>query len=111
MRETWRQMLPVKRVVLVWIAAHLVLWLLLGLPGFLQCQAAARSAGSCGSDLALAALAVGGVQLVYGFVGGLILALIPRFRSVGQGILIGMSIVMLFHTALCFGTAALTGVG
>jgi hypothetical protein len=111
MREAWGRMSPVKRVVLIWIAAHLVLWLAIGLPGFLQCQTTARSASSCGSDLALPALFIGVIQLLYGFFGGLIVAMIPHFRFVGQGILIGMSIVMLLHTALCFGTAAVTGVG
>lgn len=85
----------------IWILAHLAIALALGLPGYRSCETASSS---CGLNLGLVFLSVGLVQLVYGAVAAIIAY---RIREpVAQGILIGMSIVVVVFTVLCFATTA-----
>jgi hypothetical protein len=98
------------RVVLIalaaWIAVHLALLAALGLPAYAACRAGETSSGSltsCGINLGLTALAIGWIQPFYGVVIGLIVR--PRRTAVAQGIFIGLGVVTMLFTVLCFGGA------
>jgi hypothetical protein len=97
------------RVVLIalaaWIAAHLALLAALGLPAYAACRAGETTSGSlgCGINLGLTALAIGWLQPVYGVVIALVVR--PRRTAVAQGIFIGIGVVTLLFTVLCFGGA------
>lgn len=86
-------------VAALWVLVHVGLWLVLGLPGYLQCLAALADS-NCGRVLATTAIGVGGIQLLYGLPIGSLLAL--SRTSGGQGILLGTALVALFNTLLCF---------
>jgi hypothetical protein len=100
------------RVVLItvgiWIAVHTVLALGIGLPSFVDCRGSGSSGavGACGLGLGLTFLSVAVVQVIYGLIAALIVY--RRRRPVAQGILIGLSSVLLLFTVLCFG-ATVTG--
>jgi hypothetical protein len=88
----------------IWILANIVIALGSGMPGYLGCrQPTSGNTGSdCGLQLGLTFLELGGAQFVYGAVAAVIAY---RIRAaVGQGILIGMGIVVVLFTVVCFGT-------
>jgi len=84
--------------VAIWIAAHVLLWLALGLPSYLNC----RDAG-CGIPLGLTAIVIGVAQLAYGMLVGGVVSVWNR--PVAKGIFIGSGAAALLLTALCFGVA------
>jgi hypothetical protein len=88
----------------IWIAAHLVLLGVVGVPGYLDCRMPARE--GCGSTVSIIALVIGWGQLVYGLIAAGIVALVKR-TAVAQGILIGTTVVTFLFTAVCFGALLL----
>jgi hypothetical protein len=91
---------------IAWVLANAALAVLVGLPGYLQCRQRppVGGFGGCGMNLGLVFLAVGGVQVVYGAIGGVVAA---RFsQPAAQGVLIGIAAVFLLFGALCFGVTA-----
>jgi hypothetical protein len=91
---------------MIWIFANVGLVLVLGLPGYVECQNSGQTApafGGCGVNLGLTFLGVGVAQLAYGTVASVIAL---QFRkAVAQGILVGMGAAVVLFTVLCFGAA------
>jgi hypothetical protein len=80
----------------VWVAAHLAILAAFDVPMYATC-----SGSECGLGLALTALAIGWVQLIYGVIVG---AVLSRSRpAISQGVFIGTGAVTLGFTFLCFG--------
>jgi hypothetical protein len=98
------------RIVLVtlatWLVVHVALALALGLPTYITCRQSGSSSaafGGCGFNLGVSFLLAGLAQVVYGVV--LSVVAYQLRRPVAQGILIGMGIVVVLFTAVCFGAA------
>jgi hypothetical protein len=96
----------------IWVGAHVLLLVVLAVPGYAECQGGPPSSnnlfGGCGIGVGLTALAIGWIQPIYGVV-----AIIVAFRrhqtAVAQGLVIGVCGVTLLFTALCFGSLFLNG--
>ena len=80
----------VLRTAAFWILAHLLIWVVLSAPDNFR-----------GIGAALAALLIGGAQLLYGPIVGFIIRRHQLANS--QGVFIGTAAVALLHTVLCFG--------
>lgn len=85
----------------VWIVANGAIALALSLPTYVSCR---RFSSNCGLNLGLVFLLVGVAQVVVGVLAGLIALRIRQ--PVAQGIFIGLSIVLVLFTVLCFGATA-----
>ena len=83
----------------IWFGAHLVILAAVDVPMYAGCSSSSSS--ECGLGLALTALAIGWIQLVYGLITG---AVLSRSRpAIAQGVFIGTGMVTLGFTFLCFG--------
>jgi hypothetical protein len=99
------------RVVIVslaaWIGVHVVLLAAIGWPAYSQCRATeatpSTSFTSCGLTLGLTSLAIGWIQPWYGVAIGLVMY--RRRPAIAQGIFIGLGIVAMLFTVVCFGGA------
>jgi hypothetical protein len=81
----------------IWIGAHVVLLAAFDVPIYAGCG----GGSGCGIGLALVALTIGWVQLIYGVIVG---AVLSRSRpAISQGVFIGTGAVTLGFTFLCFG--------
>lgn len=85
----------------IWILGNVAIALAIGLPDYVSCRAPTQGAASCGLGLGLTFLLVGVAQAVCGAVAAVIAT---RIRPpVAQGILIGLSMVLVLFTVVCFG--------
>jgi hypothetical protein len=91
----------------IWVVVHTAIALGIGLPTYIACRAQVATGGPfqwCGFSLGLTFLGVGAVQVVYGLIAAAIAFRVRR--AVAQGILIGLSTVLVGFTIVCFGASA-----
>jgi hypothetical protein len=91
----------------IWIAAHVVLLAIVGVPVYADCAGSGVATndtfGGCGVSVGLAALAIGWIQLAYGLIGAVIVYATGH-HAVSQGLFIAAPIVAFAFTLLCFGS-------
>lgn len=99
----------IRIVVGVWLLAHVVIALGLGLPSYMTCRSPTPGdyATLCGLGLGLSFLFVGIGQVVYGAIAAFVAHRLHR-ASITQGLLIAFSTVAVLFTVVCFG-ATITG--
>jgi hypothetical protein len=93
----------VLRTAALWIVGHLLVAVLLGLRGYLECRGGPPPNfffGSCGVNLGLMVVLIGLGQLVWGVAVGL--SLRRQRPAVAQGILIGTAVFILATPVVCF---------